>query len=638
MQLDWDDQAQHSQAWIWVGGVLALILVMLALVSRPSHIEGGINFNQANLIRLTPADAKGPQLVQLPHVWDDEDPPLSGLQRYQLVWPENKNADKLKAVGDEGWSLLMTRVGARFQVRLDEVVIYSEYWDTLDYVDTSVVPHIIALPLDFDPRKGHTLDVDVQGILLRKSGLGPVLLAPTDQVRDRYGRLIWWQVYLTWMVAACSGMLSLIAGLVWWSVRERAFAWLAIASAAWMVRLTLTPLVHPGMPFELWFFLHKFSFTVYCGFIYLFIWELFKIGQHHARSLVKGLLWISPVYIAGVLWLGEYDAYRLWTGLFALISIATLGRVLIMARWGMDPARRLMVVVCLVTLITGLRDFLVVQFGVIGDADLRWMTPGSLVFMLTLSLMLVHRMNRYVVEIKKLNDDLVIRVQDKERELHEVFARVQEADKQKVLISERARLTRDMHDGLGSQLVQTLNAVRGGTQLPMSHIEQMLTHALEELRMTIDSMETMEGDLPTILGTLRRRIGTALDAAQIELEWAVEDVPALLDAQGKPLEAKSVMHLFRCLQEVFANIIKHAKADRVRVQTSLAPEGVVLDVVDNGQGMQRKSREGGLGLDNVRLRAAALGAHVYWHSSAQGTHVQFVFPLHAGKTGEGYPF
>jgi signal transduction histidine kinase len=635
MQLDWDDQAQHSRAWMWVGGVLALIIVMLAWVSRPSQIEGGIRFEQASLLQLIPSVTPAPRQVQLPHVWDDQDPPLSGVQRYRLVWPEAQAGAAPVAWGEEGWSLLMTRVGARFQVRLDGVVIHSEYWDTFEYVDTSVIPHVVALPLDFAPRQGHTIEVDVQGILLRKSGLGPVLLAPTDQVRDRYGRLIWWQVYLAWMVAACSGMLSLIAGLVWWTVRERAFAWLAIASAAWMVRLVLTPLIHPGMPFELWFFLHKFSFTLYCGFIYLFIWEFFKIGQHHARTLVKALLWISPVYIAGIVWLGEYDAYRVWTGLFALISMATLGRVLVMARWGMDPARRLMVVVCLVTLITGLRDFLVVQFGVIGDADLRWMTPGSLVFMLTLSLMLVHRMNRYVVEIRQLNDDLVIRVQDKERELREVFEQIQEADKQKVLISERARLTRDMHDGLGSQLVQTLNAVRGGTQLPMSHIEQMLTHALEELRMTIDSMETMEGDLPTILGTLRRRIGTALDAAHIELEWAVEDVPTLLDAQGKPLEAKAVMHLFRCLQEVFANIIKHAKADHVRVQTGLSEHGVVLDVVDNGQGMQRTSREGGLGLDNVRLRVAALGAHVSWHSSSQGTHVQFVFPLHAAAVPTG---
>jgi signal transduction histidine kinase len=160
----------------------------------------------------------------------------------------------------------------------------------------------------------------------------------------------------------------------------------------------------------------------------------------------------------------------------------------------------------------------------------------------------------------------------------------------------------------------------------MSQIEQMLTHALEELRMTIDSMEAMEGDLPTILGTLRRRIGAALEAANIELEWVVQDVPALLDAQGKPLEAKAVMHVFRCLQEVFANIIKHARADRVRVQTGLSAQG---------QGMQRTAREGGLGLDNVRLRAAALGAQVYWHSSPSGTRVQFVFPLHAGARSTG---
>jgi signal transduction histidine kinase len=444
MHLDWDDQAQHSRAWIWVGAVLALVLVLLTLVSRPPVIEGGLGFELARLSSLAGGSAERSRYVP--------------LQRYQLVWPEQVGKVPLKAPGEEGWSLLITRVGTRYQVRLDDVVIHSEFWDTAGYVDTSAIPHIIALPLDFDPDRAHTLEVDVQGILLRKSGLGRVVLAPTDQVRERHSRLLWWQVYLTWMVAACSGMLSLIAGLVWWTVRERAFAWLAIASGAWMVRLALTPLVNPGIPFELWFFLHKVSFTLYCGFIYLFIWEFFRLEQHRARMLVKLLLWLGPIYTIWILWTGEYDAYRVWTGFFALISIATLGKVLVMARWGMDPARRLMVVVCLVTLITGVRDFLVVQFGVMGDADLRWMTPGSLVFMLTLSVMLVHRMNRYVQEIQRLNNDLVIKVQDKERELREVFERIQEAEKHQVLITERARLTRDMHDGLGSQLVQTLNA------------------------------------------------------------------------------------------------------------------------------------------------------------------------------------
>jgi signal transduction histidine kinase len=270
-----------------------------------------------------------------------------------------------------------------------------------------------------------------------------------------------------------------------------------------------------------------------------------------------------------------------------------------------------------------------VQFGAIGDADLRWMTPGSLVFMLTLSLVLVQRMSLYVREIRQLNSDLEVKVQERERELRSAFDIIRETEKQKVLLDERARLTRDMHDGLGSQLVQTLNAVRSGEPLPRPRIEQMLSHALEELRMTLDSMESMEGDLPALLGTLRARIAPALQASGIELQWNVKDVPALLDTSGKPLEAKAVMHLFRCLQEVFANIIKHSRCKQVVVSTAMDPRGVVLTVRDDGVGMERESRAGGRGLDNIRLRAQAIGATVDWQSQADGTSVIFVFERHA---------
>jgi signal transduction histidine kinase len=168
--------------------------------------------------------------------------------------------------------------------------------------------------------------------------------------------------------------------------------------------------------------------------------------------------------------------------------------------------------------------------------------------------------------------------------------------------------------------------VRSGSDLKREDLQSMLSYALEELRMTIDSMEQMEGDLPTMLGTLRRRIGPALEAAGIELVWDVHDVPAVFDVNDKPLEARSVMHLFRCLQEIFANVIKHAKASRVTVTTVLTEQGVVLSVMDNGRGMDRVEREGGHGLDNVRARAAAIGAVADWTKlDTGGTRVRLIF-------------
>jgi signal transduction histidine kinase len=154
----------------------------------------------------------------------------------------------------------------------------------------------------------------------------------------------------------------------------------------------------------------------------------------------------------------------------------------------------------------------------------------------------------------------------------------------------------------------------------------MLNHALEDLRMTLDSLEPMEGDLPTILGTLRQRIAPALQAAQVELDWQVQEVPAI-----PGLEARGVLHVFRCLQEVFANVLKHAQARRVTVSTRDLGGQVELCVRDDGIGLGAhapKVAGGGRGIGNIRLRASELGVAVSFEDARPGTCVRFLFPSH----------
>jgi signal transduction histidine kinase len=168
--------------------------------------------------------------------------------------------------------------------------------------------------------------------------------------------------------------------------------------------------------------------------------------------------------------------------------------------------------------------------------------------------------------------------------------------------------------------------VRGsGPQVDTSAMAAMLNHALEDLRMTLDSLEPMDGDLPTILGTLRQRIAPAMQAAGVELVWQVQEVPPI-----PGLEARGVLHVFRCLQEVFANVLKHAKAQRVTVSTRDLGGQVELCVSDDGVGLQKPVVEpvgGGRGMGNIRLRVAELGAHVLFEDARPGTCVRFLFPL-----------
>lgn len=604
---------------------LSVMLVGLAMVTRVNNVPGTQAVTQAQLVVLGQAWDKA-ETVQLPHVWDHAQRRWEGEAHYRLALPAALQ-DRSYAE-DHGLGLLLPRVGVRFRVLFNGAEVAAQAWDRgVGYTDTGIQAHFIVLrPNMMAPEwENNRLEIQLKGQALRISGLSPVWVGPQDVLWQRYQWLNWWQVNLTWMVAASAFMLGLLSLLIWTKSAERLFGLLAGSLLVLAVRLWLSTPVFLSGPFLAWDYLHKLSFTLYCGFTYLFMSELFHFSQSFVRKLVVLMMRLGPFWLGLLAWTQNYQLYRLWTGAIVVVCVLSLLMVVHRARWGMDVQQRLMVVVVLATMISGLRDFLVVQMGFPGDVDIRWMTPGSLVMMFAMGSVLLQRTALSMENAGRQNAELARQVGEREREMHTVFERLRKVENQRVLEAERRRLTRDMHDGLGSQLVQTLNLVRSsGKNMDSAQVAAMLNHALDELRMTLDSLEPMEGDLPTILGTLRQRVGPALQAAQIDLDWQVEEVPTV-----PSLEARGVIHLFRCLQEVFANVVKHAHASRVTVRTWSADGRVHLAVTDNGIGLGGSPdlafSSGGRGTSNIRLRAAEMGAEVVFSAAWPGTCVAFSF-------------
>jgi len=73
------------------------------------------------------------------------------------------------------------------------------------------------------------------------------------------------------------------------------------------------------------------------------------------------------------------------------------------------------------------------------------------------------------------------------------------------------------------------------------------------------------------------------------------------------------LNLFRIVQEALNNVEKHAQAKTVWLRFTMHDDGIVLRIQDDGRGFDlkqsktRKRERGGLGLTNMRERAAALG-------------------------------
>lgn len=197
-------------------------------------------------------------------------------------------------------------------------------------------------------------------------------------------------------------------------------------------------------------------------------------------------------------------------------------------------------------------------------------------------------------------------------------------EREQVLQQERQRLMRDMHDGLGSALLSSL-ALAQQRRLSPEAMAQLLGDCIDDLRLVIDSLEPMENDLATLVGTLRLRLGDRLEAAGLRLHWQVQDLHPL-----PWLDAPHALQVLRMVQEMFTNVLKHARAQHVHVTLCNVGQQVAVEVKDDGVGFDMGRAGAGRGLANMRERARALGAQLDIRSApGQGTSTRLMLPLRA---------
>lgn len=204
-----------------------------------------------------------------------------------------------------------------------------------------------------------------------------------------------------------------------------------------------------------------------------------------------------------------------------------------------------------------------------------------------------------------------------------------------LLTQERQRLVRDMHDGLGTQLVSASALLKSGVMHPekTQALSHLIDQALLDLRSMLDvfsspqwsSDEQDQEAVALLLAMLRHRLAPVFRSQGIEVEWQSGSLPHefLKNDQDR-------LQLLRCLQEACTNIIKHAKATQVVLKTHVTSTQIVFEVRDDGCGMEAakagKSGPQGHGLSNMAARASQMGAQLVMDSSTSGTCVRLVFP------------
>ena len=205
--------------------------------------------------------------------------------------------------------------------------------------------------------------------------------------------------------------------------------------------------------------------------------------------------------------------------------------------------------------------------------------------------------------------------------------------REKILLNEeRQRMVRDMHDGLGTQLVSASALLKSGIRkdAQSDELSELIDHALLDLRSLLDVFSSTaqnhndDDTVSLLLSMLRHRLTPVFRAQGIRLDWDAQPLPA----QFLP-EDRQRLQLLRLLQEACANIIKHAHATLVTMRTHVDTQTIVIEVQDDGRGMEiskpTSGQKHGHGLNNMSVRAAKLGAELVIESSAAGTCVRLIF-------------
>jgi signal transduction histidine kinase len=174
---------------------------------------------------------------------------------------------------------------------------------------------------------------------------------------------------------------------------------------------------------------------------------------------------------------------------------------------------------------------------------------------------------------------------------------------------ERARLAREIHDGVAQSLYMlTLNLDAcvelservDGLRPRLEQLLQLARQALWEVRHYIFDLKPLLGGDTPLAEVLRNPLR--------EFE-SIANLPAELKSVGveQPLPLRTRAAVYRALQEALANAFKHARASRVSVVLRWTPSALTLEVADDGRGFDVAAARPGHGLLNLRQRAAEVG-------------------------------
>jgi signal transduction histidine kinase len=233
---------------------------------------------------------------------------------------------------------------------------------------------------------------------------------------------------------------------------------------------------------------------------------------------------------------------------------------------------------------------------------------------------------------------MLVWVEHKLSEQEKLEKQLQSAEQEKasILEEERARIARDLHDGMAQTLyflalktdVMRQELVENGEVVQeLRDMGKSLRRIIQDVRRTIFSLRTLNWSKQGFLPTLDSFVDGFAEQMSWQISVSLDDqinVPAMLEPT-----------IFRLVQESLNNVAKHAQATHVSVALALQGENIFLMVKDNGRGILKSSdNDIGMGLNQMQDRVLAAGGTFNIESKpGNGTTIESQLPLSGAANG-----
>lgn len=189
---------------------------------------------------------------------------------------------------------------------------------------------------------------------------------------------------------------------------------------------------------------------------------------------------------------------------------------------------------------------------------------------------------------------------------------------------ERKRIGRDLHDEMGPLLsaakiqLEFLKSVDSKDVTVISDFQKLLDEAINGIRTSVQAL------VPNTLYNFGLIIATKelcnkLNSPTCEIDF-VYDASLSFDI---PVQ----LNIYRIIQELLNNAIKHAKANRIKIRFINKDDIFILKVEDNGIGFKMGSikKQDGIGLKNIHSRVGVLNGKLFFKSEFnKGTFVRII--------------